>query len=118
MSSRRRPRRGHVLEGADTGLVTRRREKHQPGLGSGNLQLDPPLPWPHWLIGGDLQSDFLRPECQRLVLVTNRNAYELDFLHHDERLLQSMRRLIVTAGLSHGRAAVETGDDDWASRRP
>jgi len=77
----------HVLEGANPILVPVGGEERESRLRPWYFQLDPALPISHRLVGGNLQAEFLRPEGEGLVLISHRNAHELDSLQHDALLL-------------------------------
>jgi hypothetical protein len=71
-----------VHEGANPVLVAGRREEGDAGLGGGDAKLDPPLAAAHGLVGHELKAHDLLPEGERAILITNRDANELDPLEH------------------------------------
>src|SRR5262249_10897679 len=68
---------GDALETADAALVSRRREERDARVRAGDLELDPTHAGTHRLVGEDLESELLRVEGERLVLVADGDADEL-----------------------------------------
>src|SRR5215813_3506489 len=106
---------GDALERPDPVLVTGGREEGDASLCSGDLELDPPLPVTHRLIGEHLEPESPRPELQRPLLVPNRDSDELDPLQH-ETPHHSAARLRRT-GSATTRLSAPAGDGNGAPPR-
>src|SRR5262249_31653045 len=77
-------------EPADQMFLARRREQHEPGLRARKPELDPALRTAERRVGDDAQSEFLRVELQRTILIRDGHARELDPFDHRSHSSQMM----------------------------
>src|ERR1700676_864837 len=85
-------RKRYVRKSTDTIFVAGRREQNHLGLAARNSQFYPALFCVILLVGQDLESELLGIEGQRLSLIPNRNAHELNRLDHNRPPEKIQRR--------------------------